>query len=311
MSAKQLLRLVLVFLGLLVLWGAAALTRRHGNAAGAGEALRLPAIPRAAVDTVVLAKGSDSVVLARKDSAAWTANGFPASSQAVNDLLAALADSGAGSELVAERPSSQADLGVDSAGGTRVRVRSKGKSLLELIAGHRSPDFSGGYARLPDQERTYLVHGRLVESATRPIDDWRDHRIAAVPGDSIGTIEVSRGARRYELRRAGTSWTLSSGAAADSGRVAGLLAAYRTIEAGGFTSPAQADSARFNPPDRRVRLLRRNGSPLLTLMFDSTAAGMRVKSDTGRVVYTMDAYSADQLAPADSSLRPTRPPAKR
>jgi hypothetical protein len=311
MSARQLLRLVLVFLGLLLLWGAAALGRRHGTAKGAGESLRLPTVPRGAVDTVVLAKAADSVVLARKDSTAWIANGFPASMQAVNDLLGALADSGAGSELVAEQRSSQADLGVDSAGGTRVRVRSGGKNLIELIAGHRSPDFSGGYARLPGQDRTYLVNGRLVETLTRPADDWRDHRIAAVAGDSIGAVEVSRGARRYQLRRAGTKWTLSSGGAADSTRVASLLATYRTIEAGGFASAAQVDSARFSPPDRRVRLLRNDGTALLTLVFDSTAGGMRVKSDTGKVVYTMDAYVADQLAPADSSLRPPRPPAKR
>jgi hypothetical protein len=311
MSARQLLRLVLVFLGLLVLWGAAALGRRHGTAKGAGESLRLPAVPRGAVDTVVLARAADSVVLARQDSTAWTANRFPAAMQAVNDLLGALADSGVGSELVAERPSSQADLGVDSTGGTRVRVRSHGKDLIELIAGHRSPDFSGGYARLPGQDRTYLVHGRLVETLTRPADEWRDHRIAAVSGDSIGAVEISHGARRYQLRRAGTKWTLSSGGAADSTRVAGLLASYRTIEAGGFASKAQVDSARFSPPDRRVRLLRKDGSALLTLVFDSTAGGMRVKSDTGKIVYTMDAYVADQLAPADSSLRPPRAPAKR
>jgi hypothetical protein len=310
MSARQLLRLVLVFLALLVLWGAAALGRRHGTTKRAGESLLLPAVPRGAVDTVVLAKAGDSVLLARKDSTAWTANGFPASMQAVNDLLGALADSGAGSELVAERPSSQADLGVDSAGGTRARVKSKGTNVIELIAGHRSPDFSGGYARLPGQDRTYLLHGRLVETLTRPADDWRDHRIAAVSGDSIGAIEISHGARRYELRRAGSKWTLSSGGAPDSSRVAGLLATYRTIEAGGFASKAQADSAHFSPPDRRLRLLRRDGSALLTLVFDSTAGGMRVKSDTGKTIYTMDAYVADQLAPADSSLRPPRAPAK-
>ena len=311
MSAKQLLRLGLVFLGLLLLWGAAALGRRHASAQGAGETLRLPAVPRRAVDTVVLAKAADTVVLARKDTATWTANGFSASMQAVNELLGALADSSPGSELVAERRSSHADLGVDSAGGTRMRVDGGGKKLLELIAGHRSPDFSGGYARLPDQERTYLVHGRLVEAVTRPSDDWRDHRIAAVPADSIGAIEISRGAHRYQLRRTGAAWTLSSGAVADSNRVAGLLAAYRTVEAGGFASPAQADSARFSPPDRQVRLLRKDGSALLTLAFDSAAAGMRVKSDTGKTIYTMDAYAADRLAPADSSLRPARAAAKR
>ena len=104
---------------------------------------------------------------------------------------------------------------------------------------------------------------------------------------------------------------MSTGAAADSSRVAGLLAAYRTIEAGGFASPSQADSARFSPPDRRLRLLRKDGSPLLTLVFDSAATGMRVKSDTGKIVYTIDGYVADQLAPADSSLRPPRAAAKR
>jgi len=308
MSARQLLRLALVFLGLLVLWGAAALGRRHGTAKGDAESLRLPAVARSAVDTVVLTKAGASVVLARKDSVAWTANGFPAAMPAVNDLLGALADSGAASEVVAERKSSQADLGVDSVHGTWVRVESKGKQLLELVAGNRSPDFAGGYARLPDQERTYLVHGRLVEAATRPLDDWRDHRIAAVPADSIGGIEVVRGAKRYELQRAGTRWGLSSGGAVDSSRVAMLLGGYKTIEAGGFATEAQADSARFNPPARRLRLVRKDGSPLLTLLFDSTAAGMRVKSDTGKTVYTMDAYAADRLTPADSTLRPPPPP---
>ena len=308
MSAKQLMRLVLVFLALLVLWGAAALGRRHGSANPGGESLRLPAVARSAVDSIVLTKAGASVVLARKDSTAWTANGFPAAMPAVNELLDALADS-TSNELVAERKSSQVDLGVDSAHGTWMRVGSKGrKNLLELVAGNRSPDFSGGYARLPDQERTYMVHGRLVEAATRPADDWRDHRIAAVPSDSIGGVEIARGAKRYELERQGTRWSLSTGGTVDSSRAAMLLSGYKAIEAGGFATAAQADSARFNPPDRRLRLMRKDGSPLLTLLFDSTAAGMRVKSDTGKTVYTMDAYVVDQLAPADSSLRPPRPP---
>ena len=257
---------------------------------------------------MVLTKVGASVILARKDSTAWTANGYPAPMPAVHELLDALADSTASSDVVAEQKSSQADLGVDSTHGTWVRVASKGKNLVELVAGNRSPDFSGGYARLPDQERTYMVHGRLVEAATRPADDWRDHRIAAVPPDSIGGVEIARGARRYELERKGTGWSLSTGGTVDSNRAAMLLSSYKNVEAGGFATAAQADSASFNPPDRRLRLVRRDGSPLVTLLFDSTAAGMRVKSDTGKTVYTMDAFAADQLAPADSSLRPPRPP---
>ena len=304
MSSKQLLRMVLVFLALIALWGAAALGRRHTGKPAAGDSFRLPPIPRASVDTIAIVRRGDTATLARKDTSTWTVNGFRAAPQEVKDLLAALADSTVNGDLVAERQTSQAALGVDSAAGTRIRIMAGGRTLADLVAGNRSPDFSGGYVRLATQERTYLLPGRLVEMLTRPSVEWRDHRIAAVPGDSIGAIEVSRGARRYTLRRAGAGWSLSPGGAADSSAVAGLLEAYHTIQAGGFASAAQADSARFSPPDRKARVLRKDATSILTLLFDSTAAGrMWVKSDTGKTVYLMDGFEADRLAPADTSLR--------
>lgn len=296
--------MALVFLALLVLWGAAALGRRHTGKPASGDTFRLPPMPRASVDTVAIARRGDTTVLARKDTSTWTVNGFPAAPQEVSDLLAALGDSTVNGDLVAERPASQAALGVDSAAGTRVRITAGGRLLADLVAGNRSPDFSGGYVRLASQERTYLLPGRLVEMLTRSSAEWRDHRVAAVPRDSIGAIEVSRGARRYTLRRSGAGWTLSPGGAADSSAVASLLEAYHTIQAGGFASAAQADSARFAPAERRVRVLRKDATPLLTLLFDSTAAGsMWVKSDTGKTVYQMDGFEADRLAPPDTSLR--------
>jgi uncharacterized protein DUF4340 len=307
MSARQLARLGLVFLALVLLWGAAALTRRAGGSAGSHDSLTLPPVARNAVDTVTLVKGSDTTVLARIDSSHWTANGHPASMSAVGELLDALADTTRSSDLVAEQRSTQASLGVDSTGGTHARARGHGRTLLEVIAGNRAADFSGGYLRLPNQDRTWEVQGRLVESLTRSPDGWRDHRIAAVADDSVGTIEVSRGARRYTLRREGKGWTLAPGGAADTAAVTQLLEASRTVEATGFASPAQADSARFAPPDRRTRLLRKDGTAMITLLFDSTAAGYWVKADTGRTIYRMDGYSVDRLTPADSTLRKQKP----
>jgi hypothetical protein len=78
------------------------------------------------------------------------------------------------------------------------------------------------------------------------------------------------------------------------------------VDATGFATAAQADSERFERPDRRTRLLRKDGTPLLTLLFDSTAAGFRVRADTGKTVYTMDGYSVDRLVPADSTLAASR-----
>jgi hypothetical protein len=305
-SAKQLLRLVILFGVVLVLWGAAALVRRREVAPAAGDAFRLPPITRSQVDTVVLSDSAGTVVLAKKDTSAWTANGHRADMQAVADLLTALTDSAPGGELVAERKASHAALGVDSAGGTRVRVAAGGRTLAELVVGHRAPELSGGYVRRAGEEPTWLVRGGLVNALSRRGDEWRDHRIAAVPPDSIAAIELSRGARRYTVRRAGSGWTLAPGGTADSAQAEQLVAAFRTVDATGFAPEAQADSARFERPDRRTRLLRKDGTPLLTLLFDSTAAGFRVRADTGKTVYTMDGYSVDRLVPADSTLAVSR-----
>ena len=177
-----------------------------------------------------------------------------------------------------------------------------GKTVAELVAGHQSSDYSGGYLRKAGDEATYLVRGRLAELLNQGVEQWRDHRIAAVPADSIGRIEVSRGGRSYTLERADKSWKLSRGTA-DSARAAELAGAFRGVEAAGFASPADAGSANFARPDRAVTLARKDGTPIVKLVFDSTKTGFWVKTDTGKTVYRVEEYTADQLAPADSAVR--------
>jgi hypothetical protein len=184
-----------------------------------------------------------------------------------------------------------------------VEVKGTGRTFANLVVGRRSQDYSGGYVRHADQEATYLLRDQLVELVTRPAEEWRDRRIAQVLPDSVARVEVSRGARRYVLSRQGKNWVFSHGARADSARAAELMTAYQAVEASGFASPAEAKSARFSSPDRRVRLLRKDGTPLVTLLFDSTATGFWVRPDTGKTVYKMENWTADQLTPADSSLR--------
>jgi uncharacterized protein DUF4340 len=301
-SAKQLARLAAILVILLLVWGAAALARRQG-AKPSGGTFRLPRVSRAAVDTVVISRAKDSTVLARKDSTSWTVNGHPAASNSVADLLNALSDTSVTGELVAERKASQPGLGVDDSAGTRVRIGAKNKPLADLVVGKKSQDFSGGYVRQAGQESTYMVRGQLVEVVTRDPDEWRDHRIAKVAADSISRIEFARGSRRYALVRGDKKWELVPGGTADSAKVGDLLTAYSSIEASGFATPSQADSARFTSPDRRVRVLRKNGTALLTLLFDSTATGYWVRPDTGKTVYKLESWSADRLAPADTTLR--------
>ena len=106
------------------------------------------------------------------------------------------------------------------------------------------------------------------------------------------------------MRRDGAGWTLANGGRADSTAVVDLLSSYGHVEAAGFATRAQADSAKFARPDRRVALLRADGSPLLTLAFDSTATGFWVRGGEDSTVYRLDNWSADRLAPSESTLKP-------
>ncbi len=304
MSPRQ-LTLIAVGLGaLLLLWGAAALVRDRGSAAGA-ERFALPAIARDAVDTVRIARRTDTTVLVRRDSTKWTVNGHAAAPAAVGELFDALADSTRRSELIAERSASHGGLGVDS-GGNRVRIAGRGGVLAELVLGQRSPDLDGGYMRMANDSAVWLVRGGLAGALERETDEWRDKRIGAVSADSVARIEVARRRRTYTLRRSDKKWTFASGGAADSAAVAELLGAFRQVEAAGFASASQADSARFTPADRRVRLLRADGTTLFALALDSMPSGFWARAESGDVVYRMENWAADRLTPADSTLRTKR-----
>jgi len=86
-------------------------------------------------------------------------------------------------------------------------------------------------------------------------------------------------------------------------RAAELAGAFRDVQATGFASPAEAGSANFARPDRAVTLARKDGTPIVKLLFDSTKAGFWVRTDTGQTVYRVEDYTADQLAPAESAVR--------
>jgi hypothetical protein len=304
-TARQLVRIAILFGVLLLLWGAAALARHRESVPATLDRFTFPPIARTAADSLLIARPGDTVELVRRDTL-WTANGHPAASAAVGDLFTALADTAPASELVAERRASHAELGVDSIGGTRVRIFGKGRTMADFVVGHRTPDLGGIYLRRTGQDVTYLVRGGVPAALDRGGSEWRDRRIGGVPAESIATVEVSRGAHSYRLRRSEGRWSFASGGAADSGAVASLLGGYRAIEAAGFASAAQADSARFEHPDRRVRLVRRDGTPLLALLFDSTATGFWLRPDTAKTVYRVESWTADQLAPRDSTLRTHR-----
>jgi Domain of unknown function (DUF4340) len=304
MSPKQLARIAMVLVALLLLWGAASLARRGSRGPSDADRFALGAIPRDSVDSIIIQRAADTARLARVDSATWTVNGHRASRDAVQDILAALGDTARRTELAGGRTTSHAGFGVDSAKGVRIRIVRGDSTVADLVQGNRGPGLEGGYFRFASDSAVYLVAGNLAQALEQTSDELRDKRIAGVSADSVARIEVTRGRRSYTLRRDGSSWTLANGGRADSTAVVELLSSYGHVEAAGFANPAQADSAKFARPDRQVAVLRADGSPLLKLAFDSTATGFWVRGGEDSTIYRLDNWSADRLAPSESTLKP-------
>ena len=311
MSAKQLKAIAMGLAVLLLLWGASELFSRGSDTVTAK--FTLPALTQGDVDTIALVKGTDSIVLAKQTSTAWTANGHRAAPDAVGDLFQALHDS-VKPELVAEDSSSFGRMGVDSATGRWLRISSAGKPLLRLIVGARGSEYASAYIRRPGESRVYLWRGRLAGLLDRGADEWRDKRIAAVNLDSVQAIEVERGKDRYTLRRRDKAWALEGPTTAtDSGAVARLLERYRAITAAGFASPKEADSTRTPRPRRRVALRGAGGTLLVALSFDSTSGAYVVRRTGGTATggepaaaYRMNTWDVDGLTPARSTLVATK-----
>jgi hypothetical protein len=309
MSSKHLKLIATSLAVLLLLWGASELFSRGSD--DITGTLALPALTQGDVDTVAIVKGTDSIVLAKQSTTAWSVNGRQASLDAVNELFQALRDT-AQPELVAQDSSSWSRLNVDSAAGRWLRFRAGGKPVLELVVGARGSEYSSAYVRRPGEARVHLWRGPLAQLVDRAADEWRDKRIAAVPPDSVVAVDVERGKDRYTLRRDGKAWTLN-GAATDSGAVARMLEKYGSIMAAGFATPQQADSARAMRPARRLTVRGAQGVTLLSLVFDSISGGFWVRRARGAApggesgtVYRMNAWEVDGLTPAGQTLLPTK-----
>ncbi len=109
------------------------------------------------------------------------------------------------------------------------------------------------------------------------------------------------------MARDSTGWRFEDGAEADSAGVTRVLDAFTPLTAQGvaFASPAQADSADFTRPDRRLILLDAADDTLAALLFDSTSTGFWVRHAGGGTIYHLLRWKVDDIAPADSTLRPS------
>lgn len=299
MNSAQFKRIVVVFVVVLLLWGTLEIV---GKARAEREtASLLPAIERNDLDLVRIERESDTIEL-RLSADTWTVNGYAASSDAVQELFDAVLEPVDG-ELIATGAGVHVRMGVDSVSGKRLEFRRGEQLVAAVIFGKRGRGFNTSYVRPVGELSVYQYKGRLTSLVDRRIEDWRDKVIVQVEADSVGRVAARRGRERFSLQRVDDGWRLNSTEEADSGAVARMLDRYGSVTASGFPTEAQADSVDFRRPDRAITLLGLTGDTLAALLLDSTQAGFWVRHASGGTVYKILQWTADQLVPADSTLR--------
>jgi hypothetical protein len=298
MTARQLRQVAGALVVLVFLWGLSEVFSR-GSDDVAGD-FRMPRMTADSVDTVRLVRPTDTLVLAKRDSAQWTVNGFDASIDAITQLFGGLVTATV-AELAAQSTASHARMGVDSAKGKRLTFIRGGDTLDQLIVGERGPGYTGAYVRRPGQDDVYLIRGELPTAVDKMLEDWRDKRIVRIEPDSVSEVRVERQRGGYTLRKADDGWRIGS-AAADTGAVRRMLDQWRDLHAAGFATPQQEDSTDFRRPDRKVTVLGKSG-PFIELALDSASYWWWGKKSDGKYVYRIESWRLDQLMPVDSTLR--------
>jgi hypothetical protein len=257
------------------------------------------------VDTIHVSRTGDTIILVKRAAGDWTVNGHKASPTEMTGFFQALADSQPPT-VAAESKAVHQRMGVADSGSRKLRIVGKGKPLADLLIGERGRDYQSSYVRKPGEDRVYLYPGRLASFVDRAVDDWRDHRMATVTPEKVARLDIQRRAWRYSLARKDGVWQHAGGKPIDTTAVRRLLDRFNPLTATGFATAAQADSANFRNPDMRVTLLGPSGDSLAALVFDSVSTGYYVKEarDPANVVFRTGVWVADEIAPADSTLKP-------
>ncbi|MBI4501958.1 MAG: DUF4340 domain-containing protein [Gemmatimonadetes bacterium] len=299
MTAKQLKVIALALVVALVLWGASELLSKKSDTTMGARLF--PALSATDVDSIVIMRKADTMHLVNRKSF-WTVNGQLASGTEMEGFFKQLADT-APPEIAAENAASHQQMGVDSLGGRRVRIYGGGQAKVDLLVGERGPDYQSSYVRRPGEERTYLRYGPFAGFVDRSMDDWRERRMANIQPDSVARVDVQRNSRRYGLVKKDGRWQFADGAAVDTAAVSRFLKSLSPLTATGFASDSESRKIKFSQPDLRLQVRDAKGNVLVHLVADSMPNGYWVRADTGGPVYRNGVWIADEMTPADTTLR--------
>lgn len=294
MSEATLKRLVGALAVVAGLWIVAeVISGGSGSIAPSGEiAGFFEDLDAASLEAVRMVRSDATIELAREGDA-WTVNGFPADSAAVQRLLDVVPGLEVG-ELIATNPANHARMGVAADSTVSVDFVVDGASRTILI-GDPGRRFGTAYVRLPGADAVYLLEGDLRAHVRRDLDQWRNRTMVAIDSTAVTRVEVEKDGDAYTLVRGDSLWTLEDGAAVQETAVSGILAELARLVASGFV--AEGDSITSMPESSRTVAYDADGSVLAEITVGEGTGERWARSASDDYVYRVSTFRADRVAP--------------
>ena len=295
MSARALKALLGTVAGLLIIWLAVTfLPRGGGGPDGSSEGLTA-FFQGATPNSLSAVRFTDPVhhdaIELRRAGAEWKVNGFRADSAVLARFWETLGEAKIG-DLVAANPANHSRMGLagDSAWTLELESEAGSRSLLVGDAGSR---YGTTFVRLPGEDNVHLLEGNLRPQVTRPLDDWRNKRVATVDTAGVWRIEVEREGDGFVLQRSDSVWVLQGGAQADPTPVRAMLGEMARMDASGFFPPGDSLSARAGT----VRALDQAGELRLALDIGSDEGDRWVRAAGDSIIYRIPSWRAARIFP--------------
>ncbi len=306
---RRLIVLGAVLAAFVVAWGVQRW--QQGRLVASAPARTLDIQPDRVTGLRITKPGSPAVAIERV-AGAWriqSPGDYRANEQVVTGVLETL-DSLALVDVVSTNPAKRGTFQVDST-GTRVQVLEGEKTVLDVVVGKSSPDFSHTYLRPEGGDEVYRADGMLSYNFNKRVDDWRDKTILDLDPAGIVrlTLEYPKEKSQVVLAKRDTTWTVAAagGAAevADSLAVAQVLRSSAKLSTVNFATPEETATVDFAQPDFRLQVDTDGGSHTVTFV-EGESGKMYAQRSGDATLFQLYKNSLTNLMKKAEDLRPKK-----
>jgi hypothetical protein len=223
---------------------------------------KLPALAAPDVTKVQMARGGETVTLARKDGR-WVIEpqGWTVDPKTAQEILEAI--TGLSLTALVSESKSYAIYELDDERKANVKAWQGDQLRREFDVGKAAPSFRHTFVRPAGDERVFHAQDNISFRFRMAVDDLRDKAVLAFKPEEIEEVRITQAGATTSLTRkqveaaAGqatpaTAWIGSDGRTADPGAVQSLLAELSKLSCEKFVT--DRDKASFEAPEVTIEL---------------------------------------------------------